>query len=95
MKKRHDEKALYTVCFGSCTFYPGEEQNFASEAIGGKTQKRKNGKMDLGGNGSPNGRKQSIWRGHLTATGPPKRIFRPKRTKHVICKFEKIHIHNS
>ena len=39
--------------------------------------------MPLGGNGSPECRKQSIWRGCPTATDGQETIFGPKMTKNV------------
>ena len=39
--------------------------------------------MPLGGNGSPECRKQSIWRGCPTATDRPETIFEPKMIKKV------------
>ena len=39
--------------------------------------------MPLGGNGSPECRKQSIWRGCPTATDRPETIFGPKMIKNV------------
>ena len=39
--------------------------------------------MHLAGNGSPECRKQSTWRGGPTATNAPDMIFRPKMMKNV------------
>ena len=75
-KAARRKRTLYTISFDNCMPYMDEEQTCASEATGGKTQTKTNEKMDLGGNGPPNDRTQSIWRGRPTATGAPKRIFR-------------------
>ena len=44
-------------------------------------------KMSLAGHGSPEYRKQSIWRGCPAATDAPDTIFRPKIIKHVVSRL--------
>ena len=46
-------------------------------------------KMGLGGHGSPEYIKQSIWRGCPEATDAPDTIFRPKMMKKVVSRLSK------